>query len=233
MTSVTQMSFQTKTVGPPALLFRNDRLTGPFSGPNPFSPITIALTGAARRRQRSVSLPCGPRIPWFPSVPSRSAQQTPNFPKFTFPNPLIYRVLTLSNLNRKNSSRASAPKNQHNQHNKPRPISTISTPLFASANVDVWGHTFEAGLGSLISRLFQHDQHNISPPSLCKHLKINRSFFCPSKCNAQQRSPSGLATLSLPILLIATARKALLLNTRIAPQNSECYAHTLTLLTVC
>jgi hypothetical protein len=93
MTSVIQMSFQNKTVGPPAVLFRNDRPTGhvapkrcaggPLSGSFSFSKITSSqvsilnyksqasctATTSSRRRVHSCN-PGNPRFSFVPISPS-------------------------------------------------------------------------------------------------------------------------------------------------------------------
>jgi hypothetical protein len=87
MTSVTQMSFQNKAAGAPAFLFRNDRKTGPFSGPSCFLSITNYHFSILNCQSSSAI--------------SGLTSAFGIFVDFTFRKPLIYRLLTLSNLNKK------------------------------------------------------------------------------------------------------------------------------------
>ena len=91
MTSVPQMSFQTKTAEETAFLFRNDRQAGLPSGhaahsshtSHYFDCLPVALEHSCRRR------------------PLLTRCETLEIADFTFRKPLIYRLLTLSNLNEK------------------------------------------------------------------------------------------------------------------------------------
>ncbi len=87
MTSVIQMSFQSKAAARSASFLRNDRSTGRLSGP----PSLIAIYQS----------PASPAAAFSESY--RGTSKSPHFADFPVRNSLISRLLTGSNRNKKNS----------------------------------------------------------------------------------------------------------------------------------
>jgi hypothetical protein len=110
--------------------------------------------------------PCNPRHPRsvpVPSAPSCSSQKSPNYFKFTLHNLLIYRFLTLSNLNpKKFLPRPPCLANSRPRHNK----NTIRHFNVTRKNSCKFLHYNRKGNISLVHSLFKNTIPLTTPVSL-------------------------------------------------------------------